>query len=87
MKREYFVGDDCWVRLRGLSGTHRGKVMAYFTLDTQPAEYYIIQLDSRDYPYLEIRDATLMADKANTALPIDGAHIVTTPAPRHDLDA
>lgn len=87
MKREYFVGDECWIKLCGHKGTHRGVVKAYFTLDTQPTEYYIIQLDRLDYPFLEIRDVTLMTDKAGTVLPIEGAYVVAVPARGHDLDA
>lgn len=88
MKHAYFVGDECWIKLLGFTGTHKGVVKAYFTLDTQPAEFYIIQLDNNDYPFLEVRDATLMADAANTALPIDGTPLplVTRAVTMPDLD-
>lgn len=72
MKRFYDAGEPCWVRLWGREGTHKGKVVGNFVLTEQPTIFFLIQMDDREWPYIEVRDPTLMADAEGDTLPYEG---------------
>jgi hypothetical protein len=78
MKRNYEVGDVCWVQVSERKGLEKGTVVYWFINHVQGIKFFIIQLDDASHRELIVRDATLISPHADEALPLTGSHTIST---------
>lgn len=76
MKSDYGLFENCWIELHGKDGTHEGKIILQFHLDTDFLPFYIIKVVDPSHKTLEVRDATLMSPDASLP-PVRLANAVT----------
>lgn len=69
MRKSFKVADECWIRLYGAEGTHRGIIAAIIIDDSVTQPFYVIRLDNYTWPHYEVRDAVLMGSSASDHVP------------------
>jgi hypothetical protein len=85
MRTSYEIGDPCWIRIPTDPGQlYSGVVIGTMRVRSLTALQYLIQLDNRTWPNLEIRCAWTMGDHAGAAVP----NLYTgVPTPTHSIEA